>query len=97
MFTYTLFNPNAWGTFRSCSWYENAEVTELTATARETVDTEARYALYMEAQKIITEDAAALFIANPIHRIAMRDYVKGYEFSGINPFDLVFYNLKLNK
>jgi peptide/nickel transport system substrate-binding protein len=97
MFTYTLFNPNAWGTFRSCSWYENEEVTELTATARKTIDTEERYALYMRAQEIITEDAAALFIANPIHRIAMRDYVKGYDFCGINPFDLVFYNLKLDK
>jgi peptide/nickel transport system substrate-binding protein len=95
--TYLMFHPRAWGTYMSASWYENPKVTELLDKARRTVDMEERYKLYGEVQRIVTEDAALLFIINPMHRIAFRDHVKGYEFMGILGYDLVFYNLRMER
>ena len=95
--TYLIYNPKAWGNYISMSWYENPEVTELTDSARTTADTEERYRLYGEVQRITTDEAAALFIANPVLRRAFRDYVKDYRYPGILGYDLVFYNLKIEK
>jgi len=94
--TYLMFHPKAHGTYMSCMWYENDEVTQLLDQARITLDQEERYRLYCEVTKKVTEDAAALFIINPIHRIAFRDYVKGYDYIGILGFDLRFYNLDIS-
>jgi len=94
--TYLMFHPKAHGTYMSCMWYENDEVTELLDKARTTLDQQERYKLYCEVTKKVTEDAAALFIINPVHRIAYRDYVKGYDYIGILGFDLRFYNLDIS-
>lgn len=95
--TYLMFNPNAWGNYISMSWYENPEVTKLTEEARTTADTQKRYKLYGEVQKIVTEEAAALFIANPVHRIALSERTKGYKYPGILGYDLVFYNIMIEE
>ena len=95
--TYLMFNPKAWGNYISMSWYENPEVTELTERARTTSDMEEQHRLYGEVQRITTDEAAALFVANPILRRAFRDYVKDYRYPGILGYDLVFYNLKIEK
>ena len=94
--TYLMFHPKAHGTYMSLMWYENPEVTRLLDEARTTVDKDKRYQLYCEVQKIVAEDVASLFIINPVHRIAYRDYVKGYEYIGILGFDLRFSNLDIS-
>lgn len=94
--TYLMFHPKAHGTYMSCMWYESPEVTSLLDKARITMDQNERYKLYAEAAKRVTEDAAALFIINPMHRIAYRDYVKGYDYIGILAFDLNFYHLDIS-
>ncbi len=95
--TYLMFSSKAAGTYMSCAWYSNPVVDELLEKARATIDVSERYRLYGEVQKIVTEDAAILFIANPIHRIAYRDWVKGYKYIGILGYDLVWYNLRIEK
>jgi len=95
--TYLIFNPKAWGNYISMSWYENPVVTYLADKARTTIDTQERYRLYGEVQRIGAEEAAALFVANPILRRAFRDHVKGYRYPGILGYDLVFYNLRIEK
>lgn len=95
--TYLIFNPKAWGNYISMSWYENPVVTYLADKARTAVETQERYWLYGEVQRIAAEEAAALFVANPILRRAFRDYVKGYRYPGILGYDLVFYNLRIEK
>ena len=95
--TYGLFHPTSWGNYMSCSWYENPEVTELLNRARIIPDTAERYALYKEAQRIIAEDAAALFVANPPHRVAHWDYIKGYTYPGPLGFDVKFYYLRMER
>jgi len=93
--TYLMFHPNAWGTYMSCSYYENPEVSALLEQARATVDTEKRYELYGKVQEIVADEAAALFIANPLHRIAHRDRITGYTFVGILGYDLTWYPLRV--
>jgi peptide/nickel transport system substrate-binding protein len=93
--TYLMFHPNAWGTYMSCSYYENPEVSELCEQARVTVDSEGRYDLYGQAQAIVAEEAGALFIANPLHRMAHRDRVTGYTFVGLLGYDLTWYPLRV--
>ncbi|HEY64510.1 MAG TPA: ABC transporter substrate-binding protein [Caldilineae bacterium] len=93
--TYLMFHPNAWGTYMSCSYYENPEVSALLEEARATVDTEKRYELYGKVQEIVADEAAALFIANPLHRIAHRDRITGYTFLGVLGYDLTWYPLRV--
>jgi peptide/nickel transport system substrate-binding protein len=93
--TYLMFHPNAWGTYMSCSYYENPEVSGLFEQARVSVDTEKRYELYGKGQEIVTDEAAALFIANPLHRMAHRDRVTGYTFVGVLGYDLTWYPMRV--
>jgi len=72
-----------------------ADIRYETLVARKTPDQEERYRLYGEVQKIVTDEAAALFLVNPVHRIAYRDWVKNYEYIGLLGFDLRFYNLRI--
>lgn len=98
--TYLMFHPEtraAGGNYINMNWYENPEVTELLDQARITIDPTEQFRLYGRAQEIINEEAASLFIANPEHRIAFRDYVKGYTFNGILGYDLWFWKLRIER
>lgn len=95
--TFLMFHPNAWGTYMSASFYKNDQATKLMEQARAEVDPDKALELYKQVQPIFVDEAAALFIANPLHRIAYRDWVKGYEFYGIMGFDLSWYNLTIEK
>jgi len=97
MHTYMMFHPSAHGTFQSMSHYNNPKVTALIEKARATAEAEERYRLYGEAQKIITDDAPVLFMANPPHRRAIKSDIKGYKYVGISGFELNFYTLRLEK
>jgi len=93
--TYMMFHPNAWGNYMSCSFYENPEVSSLLEQARAAVDTEKQYELYGKAQEIVADEAGALFIANPLHRMAHRDRVTGYTFIGVLGYDLTWYPMQV--
>jgi len=93
--TYLMFHSTAWGTFMSCMFYKNTQVDNLLDQARATPDQAQRYQLYRQVQKIVYEEAAALFLINPLHRIAYRDWVKNYEYIGLLGYDLNFYYLRL--
>jgi peptide/nickel transport system substrate-binding protein len=93
--TYLMFHPNAWGTYMSCSYYENPEASGLFEQARTTVDADERYELYGKGQEIVADEAAGLFIANPLHRMAHRDRVTGYTFVGVLGYDLTWYPMRV--
>jgi peptide/nickel transport system substrate-binding protein len=93
--TYLMFHPNAWGTYMSSSYYENPEVSDFLEQARAATDTEEQFGYYGQVQEIVTDEAAALFIANPLHRMAHRDRVDGYNFLGVLGYDLTWYPLRV--
>ncbi|HEV8310362.1 MAG TPA: ABC transporter substrate-binding protein [Methylomirabilota bacterium] len=95
--TYGMYHPSAWGSFRTISRYKNDEVTRILEQARATVEREPQLALYKRAQDLVVKDYPSIFAANPIHRIAFRDHVKGYRYVGLLGYDVAFYDFTIEK
>ncbi len=95
--TYGMYHPSAWGSFRTISRYKNDEVTKILEQARATVERDPQLALYKRAQELIVKDYPSIFVANPIHRIAFRDHVKGYRYVGLLGYDVAFYDFTIEK
>lgn len=95
--TFGMYHPSVWGNYRGASWYDNKETSKLLEQARNAVNVDDQMKFYKEAQKLITEDAPAVYISNPTHRIAYKNYVEGYKYVGVLGYDLAFYNLSLKK
>ena len=95
--TFLMFHPDAWGTYMSSSYYKNDQASKLMEQARSQADSGKSLELYKQVQPIFADEAAALFVSNPVHRIAHRDWVKGYVFYGIMGFDFSWYNLTIEK
>lgn len=93
--TFGIYHPSTHGSYRSMSWYDNPEVTQLLETARETIDQEEQLAVYQEVQDLVTADAPSIYIVNPDHNVAFRDYVNGYTYVGIMGYDISFYHLTI--
>ena len=93
--TYGIYHPSAHGSYRSSSWYDDPATTEVLEKARKSVDLDEQTAFYKEAQALIVDNAPSIYVANPNHRIAFRDYVEGYKYVGILGYDLGFYNLSV--
>lgn len=95
--TYGMYHPTCWGTFRCMSYYENPEVSRVLEAARRVVDTKEQMRLYQEAQVMIARDAPSIYVANPLHRIAFRNYVKGYRYVGLLGFDVNFWDYTIER
>ncbi|MCD5001662.1 ABC transporter substrate-binding protein [Enterococcus saccharolyticus] len=93
--TYGIYHPSTQGSFRSMSWYDDQETTEVLEAARKEIDNDKQLELYKEAQKLITEKAPSIYVANPTHHIAYANYVEGYKFVGLMGYDIAFYNLNM--
>ena len=63
--------------------------------ARATVEREPQLALYKRSQELVS--GLSIFVANPVHRIAFRDYVKGYRYVGLLGYDVAFYDFTIDK
>jgi peptide/nickel transport system substrate-binding protein len=67
----------------NCSWYKNPAMDDLLNKAAGTIDTKERAQLYSQIQKIIVEDAVALFLYEPQTIIAKRSTVKNYQYDAV--------------
>jgi peptide/nickel transport system substrate-binding protein len=63
--------------------YKNPEFDTLIDAAQKTVDEEERLDMYREAQKLLIEDAAALFLCHPDRWVVMNKDVGGFWFDPI--------------
>jgi peptide/nickel transport system substrate-binding protein len=95
--TFGMYHPSSWGNYRGASWYNNTEVAALLDKARNSANVDEQMNAYKQAQKLIVDDAPGVFISNPTHRVAYKNYVEGYKYVGILGNDLNFYNLTLKK
>ncbi len=95
--TYGMYHPSAWGSYRTISRYRNDEVTRILEQARAAPERERQLALYKHAQELIARDYPSIYVANPVHRIAFRDHVKGYRYVGLLGYDVAFYDFTIEK
>ncbi|MDM7852541.1 ABC transporter substrate-binding protein [Pseudochrobactrum kiredjianiae] len=89
MFMNYWFDPDRMGGPGNRSFYNNPEVGKLVKEAASIVDEDKRKALYIEAQKISTQDAPYLYIMEKNDIFARRAVVKGYVY---NPMLIQVYN-----
>lgn len=90
-FLYPAWHTDSHGSWTSASWYSNDEVDELLTEARQTTGKENRVPLYEEAQKLIADDAPALFVMNQATRNALADGVQGFEDNGVTGYRHTFH------
>lgn len=89
MFMNYWFDSANGGLAGNRSFYSNAHVDELVRKAAVLSDLEQRLDLYREAQDIVIDEAAYLYLYQVNQEIAMRDRVVGYVF---NPMLVDMYN-----
>lgn len=70
------------------SFYRNPEVDRLLDAAQEEVDPQARTAYYLEAERIIVDDAPWIFEYNSLSTEMVQSWVKGYRIHPVWPRDL---------
>ena len=68
--------------------YSNAQFDEVFAKAKAAVDENEKASLYKEAEKILTEDAAAAYIQSPAQLVAVNSKLGGYTFYPIYVQDM---------
>ncbi|AFK21027.1 ABC-type dipeptide/oligopeptide/nickel transport system, substrate-binding protein (plasmid) [Haloferax mediterranei ATCC 33500] len=90
-FLYPAWHSDSHGSWTSASWYQNDRVDELLTKARRTVSKENRIPLYEEAQRVIADEAPALFVMNQATRNALAGSVKGFEDNGITGYRQTFH------
>jgi peptide/nickel transport system substrate-binding protein len=80
---------------RNYNWsrYNNPEVDALLDQAIRTVDQEARYELYRQAQRLIVADAPSVFLAYPNRWVAMNRNLSGFWFSPISQPGIPWYEM----
>ncbi|HYM68422.1 MAG TPA: ABC transporter substrate-binding protein, partial [bacterium] len=78
------FGKDAWGTAGwNFSFYANDKVEALMKQANQITDQSKRTQLFKDAQKIVVNEAAAIFIGTLINRVPVRSNVQGYSY---NPY-----------
>ena len=90
---YNQYHSEQWGSFNSCSFYQNERVDELLDTARVTGDAEARAAMYTEAQEIISADQPSVWMYTEDSSTSLNKCVKGYVYSPAYPLTVLFQDL----
>jgi len=95
--TYGMYHPSAWGSYRTISRYSYPVVTALLERARRATDPEKQMELYLQATGLVVKDYPSIYVANPMHRIALRDNVKGYRYVGLLGYDVAFYDFTVSR
>lgn len=90
MFMNYWFDSNNGGLPGNRSFYANDEVDALIRRAAVDTDLDGRTRLYQEAQRIVIDEAAYVYLYQQRYQVAMRDNVNGYVF---NPMLLDIYNV----
>ncbi len=71
--------------------YSNPQFDELVEQARIEPDVENRMALYQQAEEILVDDAAAIFLFHFRDNVVVKPYVKGYILSPVSTYPLIRY------
>jgi peptide/nickel transport system substrate-binding protein len=86
VFLYPAWHSSQHGSWQSGSWYQNDRVDQLLDEARTKLGREERAPLYKEAQKIINDEAAGIFVMNQAVRWAYNNRVNGFVDNGVSGY-----------
>ncbi len=92
---YNQYHSGQWGSFNSCSFYQNERVDELLDEARVLGDQEQRLAMYAEAQELIAADQPAIWTYTENTLIAMHECITGYEFRPLESLSILFQDIAM--
>jgi oligopeptide transport system substrate-binding protein len=85
-FLYPLFHSQSADNYQG---YNNPEVDQMLVEARSIRDDDERIAKYREIEKMILDDSAFILVYQYGSRLILKDYVKGFEVSPAENYDLV--------
>ena len=71
--------------------YSNPALDKILETARVELNVDKRIALYQQAEQIIVDDAAALFLYHSSSYVVVKPYIKGYIIPPVSTYPLVRY------
>lgn len=92
---YNQYHSGQWGSYNSCSFYQNEQVDRLLDDARSLGDMNERLELYAEAQALIAADQPAVWMYTENSLMAFNDCVKGYEYRPLESLSVLFQDLWL--
>ena len=87
---YNQYHSDQWGSFNSCSFYQNEEVDQLLSDARTSGDNEERLEMYARAQTMIAADQPSIWTYSEDSSMSLNECVKGYVYSPMYPLTLMF-------
>jgi peptide/nickel transport system substrate-binding protein len=90
---YNQYHSGQWGSFNSCSFYQNETVDQLLDDARSIGDQEERLALYAEAQQLIAADQPSVWTFTQNSVLGFNECVKGFEFRPLESLSVLFQDL----
>jgi peptide/nickel transport system substrate-binding protein len=93
---YNQYHSDQWGSFNSCSFYQNERVDTLLDEALVLGDMDARLDLYAEAQSLIAADQPSVWMYTEDSLTAFNECVKGYVYSPMYPITVLFQDLWLD-
>lgn len=96
-FLWQSYHSSANGTWMGASHYQNAEVDTLLEDARSTPDWDARVELYDQAQQIVVDEAAELFIYSQVGGLIRSTKVQGYEYCPVMGSGSFWYQMWMSK
>ena len=94
---YNQYHSDQWGSYNSCSFYQNERVDELLDTARVIGDAEERQTMYAEAQETINAEQPSVWMYTEDLSIALDTCVKGYRYSVMYPLTVLFQDLWMDE
>lgn len=90
---YNQYHSAQWGSFNSCSFYQNEEVDTLLDQARVTADPAERTELYNQAQTLIAADQPSVWTFAQNSVLGFNECVKGYVFRPLESLSVLFRDL----
>lgn len=77
-----MYSSKMKGTWCSTAWFHPSELDRLLDKAKETLDDEARYAIYHKIQELVVSACPTIFAYVKPLNIVMADYIQGLKFRG---------------
>lgn len=93
---YNQYHSGQWGSFNSCSFYQNERVDELLDTARVTGDPDQRTEMYNEAQTLIAADQPAVWTFTQNAVLGFNECVQGFVFRPLESLSVLFQDIEMN-